>query len=80
MKYSVYYGSGLEAYFHSELDKLKNRFFKYEKSHDSWRIRVFKEIEDGNPNIPFTQLKLQAKEKYEIIKSLKEMKNQLNQR
>jgi hypothetical protein len=80
MKYSVYYGSGLEAYFHSELEKLKKRFFKYEKNDDSWRIRVFKEIENGNPNIPFTQLKLQAKEKYEIVKSLKEIKNRLNQR
>jgi len=77
MKYSVYYCAGLEAFFQSELDKFKKRFLMNEKDADKWRIRVFEEINNGNPNIPYTQHKLEVKEKFEISKTLNEIKKML---
>lgn len=74
MKNSVYFCSGLEPFFQSELDKFKRRFFMEENDADKWRIRVFEEINNGNPNIPYTQHKLEVKEKLEISKSLNEIK------
>ena len=74
MKYSVFYGSGLEAFFRQELDKLKKRFASNEKDADLWRIYVYKEIDAGNPNIPYTQLKLQEVEKFQIGKEVQDLK------
>jgi len=77
MKHSVFYGSGLEAFFKQELDKLKKRFSFNEKYADLWRIYVYKEIDAGNPNIPYTQFKLQAIEKYEIGSHVQELKKRM---
>jgi hypothetical protein len=77
MKFSIFYGSGLEAFFQSELDKLKKRFFASEKDGDCWRIHVYREIEAGNPNIPFKLNRKDVKERQEIAKSLRDLKDQI---
>lgn len=80
MKNSIYYVSGLEDLFNQEVDKIRKIFEHEHKTSLTWQNLVFKSIEKGNDKIPYAEFELDAVQKGNISKALKEINDLFNQR
>ena len=75
-KHSIYYASGIEAFFRQELDKIGFQFNIQQKNHGKWEYLVFKSIKDGNPKITneiMEQFEFDSTKKKTLIQSIKEV-------
>ncbi len=76
MKNSIFYASGIEAFFKQELDKIAFRFRTEDKNHGTWHFLVFKSIASGNPKITneiLEQFDFDVTKKNHLMQSLKDI-------
>ena len=52
LKYSIYYASGIEAFFQQEINEISNKFKLEEENTRGWQYLVFVAIDDPNSKIP----------------------------
>jgi GTPase Era involved in 16S rRNA processing len=52
LKYSIYYASGIEAFFQQEINEISNKFRQEEQDTRGWQYLVFKAISEENSKIP----------------------------
>lgn len=77
MIYSIYYGSGIEAFFKQEIDKIIHAFKLYEQNALRWQHYVFNALEKGNSKIPFRKFENDIESKRELFNSIVSIEKEL---
>jgi hypothetical protein len=75
MKNSVFYGSGIQRYYNSELDRIRSRFIELEDSERHWATHVMNYIKktDSKVTIPAPKMSDEVAIRRRMVKNLKEM-------
>ena len=78
LKYSIYYASGIEAFFQQEINEISNKFKNEEENTRGWQYLVFKAIDDPNSKIPkeiIEKFDFELSNKKTLVEKLKEIDN-----
>ncbi len=75
MKNSIFFGSGIQRFYNSELDKFRRRFIELEHNKQRWQFYVFKYIKLNSPKvkIPAPKLADEIEKRSKMVKSVKEI-------
>ena len=75
MKNSIFFGSGIQRFYNSELDKFRRRFIELEHDKQRWQFYVFKYIKLNSPKvkIPAPKLADEIEKRSKMVKSVKEI-------
>ena len=76
LKYSIYYASGIEAFFQQEINEISSKFKLEEENSRGWQFLVFKAIDDPNSKIPkdvIDSFDFELSNKNKLIEHLKEV-------
>jgi hypothetical protein len=77
MKNSIFYGSGIQRFYNSELDKFKRRFLELEQKKGRWRYYVerYIKLKDPKVNIPAPNIDDEIREREKMVTNIKAIKN-----